>query len=165
MKLRQREHVQRGPHQPGDKAAAAEITRLKDGEILTHYRHTASVAVPKRLTILASSDAVGNDMPDKSSLLNGCLRHSGHGLTILEYSGCVARHKHIGRIGDVHESTNECAPTAVRLRPQHFYDGRGADACCPKHSGAPNAGASCDYALFVDLLDLYTRRNLNAEFR
>src|SRR5712671_5072103 len=133
------------------------MTGLEDGEVLADYRHIAFVAVSKRSTILASSDTVGNDMPDKSSLLNCCLRYSGHGVTILGHRGCVARHKHVGRLGDVHESANECAPGAVRGRPQHFYDRRGANACCPKHGGAGNPGAGRDDALAVNLLDLYTR--------
>ncbi len=104
-------------------------------------------------------------MPDKSSLLNGCLRHSGHGVTILGYRGCVARHKHVGRLGDVHESANECAPGAVCLHSEHFNDRRGADACCPKHGGAGNPDASRDHALVVNLLDLYARRDFNAKSR
>ena len=139
------------------------MTGLEDGEVLADHRHIAFVAVPKRSTILASSDTVGDDMPDKSALLNGCLRHSGHGVTILGHRGCVARHKDVGRLGDVHESANECAPGAVCLRSEHFYDRRGADACGPKHGGAGNPGASRDDALVVNLLDLYARRNFNAE--
>ena len=137
------------------------MARLEDGEVLADDRHTAFVVVPERSTIVASSDTVGNDMPDKSSLLNGCLRHSGHGVTILGHRGRVACHKHVGRLGNVHESANGCAPGAVRRRPQHLHKGRGANACCPKHGGAGNPDASRDDALVVNLLDLYARRNFN----
>src|SRR5216684_7507535 len=144
-------------------AAAAQMTGLKDGEVLADHRHIAFVAVSKRSTILASPDTVSDDMPDKSSLLNGCLRYSGDGVTILGHRGCVARHKHVGRLGNVHESANESAPGAVCLRFEHFYDRRGTDACCPKHGGAGNPDASRDHALVVNLLDLCARRNFNAE--
>src|SRR5258708_7816478 len=139
------------------------MTGLEDGEVLADYRHIAFVAVSKRSTILASPDTVGDDTTDKSTLLNGCLRHSGDGVTILSHRGCISHDKDGGRLGDVHESANECAPSAVRRRPQHFHDRRGADACCPKHGGAGNSCASRDHALVVDLLDLYTRRNFNPE--
>src|SRR5712664_4348829 len=98
------------------------MTRLEDGEIVAYHRHIAFVAVPERSTVLASSDTVGDDMPDKSALLNGRLRHSGDGVTILGHRGCVARHKYVGRLGNVHESANESAPGAVCLRPEHFND-------------------------------------------
>src|SRR5438477_2055812 len=101
---------------------------LEDGEVLADHRHIAFVAIPKRSTVLASSDTVGNDMSDKSSLLNGCLRHSGHGVTVLGHRGCVARHKHVGGLGDVHVSADECAPSAVRRRPEDLYGRRGPNA-------------------------------------
>ena len=90
---------------------------LKDGEVLADHRHIAFVAVSKRSTILASPDTVGDEMPDKSALLNGCLRHSGDGVTILGHRGCISRYKDVGRLGDVHESADECTPGAVGLRP------------------------------------------------
>ena len=102
-------------------------------------------------------------MSDKSALLNGCLRHSGDGVTILSHRGCVARHKHVGRLGNVHESANESATGAICLRPEHFHNRRGANACCPKHGGAGNPDASRNHALVVNLLDLYARRNFNPE--
>ncbi len=95
----------------------------------------------------------------------GCLRHTGDGVTILGHCGRVARHKYVGRLGNVHEGTNERAPGAVCLCPQHFHDWRGTDAGCPKHGGAGNPDASRDHALVVNLLDLYARRNLDAELR
>ena len=98
------------------------MTGLKDGEVLTDHRHVAFVAISKRSTILASSDTVGDEMPDKSSLLNGCLRHAGHGVTILVYRGCVARHKYVGRFRNFHQSANESAPGAVCLCSEHFHD-------------------------------------------
>src|SRR5580704_5481732 len=97
---------------------------LEDGEVLADHGHIALVAVPKRSTIPASPDAVGDDVSDKSALLNGCLRHSGDGVTILGHRGCVSYYEDIGRLGDVHESANECAPGAVCLRPEHFHDRR-----------------------------------------
>src|SRR3981189_2071053 len=165
LKLWQREHVQRGPHQPGHKAAAVQMAGLEDGEGLADHRHIAFVAVPKRSTILASSDTVGNDMPDKSSLLNGCLRHSGDGVTILGHRGCISHDKDVGCLGYVPESAEDGAPGAVRRRPEHFYERRGANACCPKHGGAGNPDASRDHALLVNLLDLYAGRNFNPELR
>src|SRR3984893_8192770 len=141
------------------------MTGLEDGEVLADHSHIAFVAVSKRSTILASPDTVGDDMSDKSALLNGCLRHSGDGVTILGHRGCISHDKDIGRLGDVHERANECTPGAVCLCPQHFYDRRGANARCPKHGGAGNPDAGRDDALVVNLLDLYTRRNFNAELR
>ena len=102
-------------------------------------------------------------MSDKPALLNGCLRHSGDGVTILGHRGCISRYKDVGRLGDVHESADDCAPGSVCLRPEHFHNRRGANARCPKHGGAGNAVASRDDALVVNLLDLYARRNFNAE--
>src|SRR6202140_2300766 len=139
------------------------MTGLEDGEVLADHRHIAFVAVSKRSTILASPDSVCDDVSDKSALLNGCLRHSGDGVTILGHRGCISHYKDVGRLGDVHESANEGAPSGDRRRPQHFYDRRGANARCPKHGGAGKADASRDDALVVNLLDLYTRRNFNAE--
>src|SRR5260370_6658402 len=116
------------------------MARLKDGEILPDHRHVAFVAVPKRSTILASPDTVGDDMSDKSALLNGCLRHSGDGVTILGHRGCISHDKDIWRLGDVHESANGCPPSAVCLRPEHFHNRRVADACCPKHGSLEHSG-------------------------
>src|SRR6202158_3182515 len=139
------------------------MTGLKDGEVLADHRHVAFVAVPKRSTILASFDTVGDDMSDKSALLNGCLRHSGNGVTILGHRGCISHDKDVGRLGDVHESADEGAPGAVCLRPEHFHNRGGANACRPKHSGAWYPRASRDHALVVNFLDLYARRNFNPE--
>src|ERR1700722_15848284 len=139
------------------------MTGFKDGEVLANHRHVALVAVPKRSTILTSPDSVGDDVSDKSALLNGCLRHAGDGGTILGHRGCISHDKDVGRLGDVHESADGCAPGAVGLRPQHFYDRRGADARRPKHGGAGNPDVSRDDALVVNLLDLYTGRNFNAD--
>src|ERR1700680_4034789 len=139
------------------------MTSLKDGEVLADHRHIAFVAVSKWSTILASPDSVGDEVSDKSALLNGCLRHSGDGVAILGHRGCISHDKNVGRLGDVHESANQRAPRAVGRRPQHFYDRRGANARCPKHGGAGNPDASRDDAFVVNLLDLYTRRNFNAE--
>ena len=161
LKLRQCEHVQRSPHQPGHKAATAHMAGLEDGEVLADHGHIAFVAVPERSAILAPSDTVGDDSSDEPALLNGGLRHSGDGVTILGHGGCVARHKHVGRLGEVHESADESAPGAVCLRSEHFHDRRCADACGPKHGGAGNAQASRDDALVVNLLDLYAGRNFN----
>src|ERR1700732_2669158 len=111
------------------------MTGLEDGEVLANHRHVALVAVPKRLTILAPPDSVGDDVSDKSALLNGCLRHSGDGMTILSHRRCISHYKDVRRLGDVHASANECASGAVRRRSQHFYDRRGANARCPKHGG------------------------------
>jgi hypothetical protein len=94
-----------------------------------------------------------------------CLRHSGDGVTILGHRGCISHYKDVGRLGEVHKSANDCAPSAVRCRPQHCYDRRGANARCPKHGGAGNPDASRDDTLVVNLLDLYTGRNFNAELR
>jgi hypothetical protein len=33
-------------------------------------------------------------------------------VTILGHRDCVSRYKHVGRLGDVHESADECAPGA-----------------------------------------------------
>ena len=52
---------------------------LEDREVLADDGHIAFVVVSKRSAVLASSDAVGDDTPDKSSLLSGGLRHSGTG--------------------------------------------------------------------------------------
>src|SRR3984885_8826765 len=101
------------------------MTGVKYGSVLADHRHVAFVAVPKRPTILASPDSVGDDMSDKSALLNGCLRHSGDGVTVLGHRGCISHYKDIGRLGDVHESADECTPGAVCLRLQHFHDRRG----------------------------------------
>src|ERR1700680_4174274 len=139
------------------------MTGLEDGKILADHRHIAFVAVPKRSTVLAPPDTVGDDTSDESSLLNGRLRHTGDGMTILVHRGRVAHHKHVGRLGNVHEGANKSAPGAVRLRSEHFYDRRGADAGCPKHGGTGNPDASRDHALVVNLLDLYAGRNFNAE--
>src|ERR1700754_742195 len=95
---------------------------LEDGEVLADHRHIAFVAVPERSTILASLDTIGDDMPDKSSLLNGCLRDSGDWVAVLGHRGCISRYKDVGRLGDVHESADQCAPGAVRRRPQHFHN-------------------------------------------
>src|ERR1700682_6778736 len=95
---------------------------LEDGKILADHRHVAFVAVSKLSTVLASSDPVGNDTSDELSLLNGCLRHAGDGVTILGHRGCVARHKHVGRLGNVHEGANESATGAVCLGPEHFNE-------------------------------------------
>src|SRR5580658_5560939 len=73
LKLWQRQHVQPDPHQPGQKAAAAHMTGLEDREVLADHRHVALVEVPKWSTILACADPVGDDLPDKSPLLNRCL--------------------------------------------------------------------------------------------
>src|ERR1700726_4878067 len=100
---------------------------LEDGEVLAGPRHSAFVAISKRSTVLASPDTVGDDLSDKSALLNGCLRYSGNGVTILGYRGCISHYKDVGRLGDVHESANECAPRAVRRRLQHFHDRPGAN--------------------------------------
>src|ERR1700733_5172187 len=107
------------------------MTRLKEGEVLANHRHVALVAVPKRSTILAFPDAVGDDVTNESSLLNCCLRHSGDGVTILGHRGSISRYKDVGRLGDIHEAADKCAPSAVRLGSQHFHHGRGADAGCP----------------------------------
>src|ERR1700719_4043135 len=98
------------------------MTGLKDGKVLADHRHVALVAVPKRSTILASPGSVGDDAPDESALLNGRLRHSGNGMTILGHRGCISYYKDVGRLGDVHAGANECAPRTVRRRSQHFYD-------------------------------------------
>src|SRR6201998_239697 len=139
------------------------MTSVEDGEVLANHRHVAFVAVPKRSTILASPASVGDDVSDKSALFNGCLRHSGDGVTILGHRGGITHYKDVGRLGDVHEGGDECAPGAGGRRPQHFADGPGADACGPKHGGAGNPDAGGDYALVVNLLDLYAGRNFNAE--
>jgi hypothetical protein len=141
------------------------MTGLKDGEILADHRHVAFVAVPKRSAILASSDPVGDDMSDKAALLNGCLSHSGDGVTILGHRGCISHHKDVGRLGNVHEGADECAPGAVRRRPQHLYNRRGANARSPKHGGAGNPGAGGDHALVVDFLNPHAGRNFNAKLR
>src|SRR5260370_1438977 len=91
--------------------------------------------------------------------------HPVPGVTILGHRGCISHYKDIGRLGDVHESADECTPGAVCLRPEHFHNRRGANACCPKHGGAGDPDASRDHALVVNLLDLYARRNFNAELR
>ena len=163
LKLWQRDHVQRGPYPPGQKAAAAQMPGLQDRKILADHRHIALVAVPERPTILAFPDAVGDDTADESSLLNGCLCHSGDGVTILGHGGCISHHKDIGRLGDVHESADECTPGAVHFRSEHFNDGRGADAGRPQHGGAGNPDAAGDHALVVNLLDLDARRDFNPE--
>src|ERR1700722_10659017 len=139
------------------------MTGLQDGEVLADYRHIALVAVSKRSTVLASPDPVGDDTSDKPALLNGRLCHSGNRMTVLGHRGCIAHNKDIGRLGDVHESADECSPGAVCLGPEHFYNRRGANAGCPKHGGAGNPDSRGDHALFVDLLDLYARRNFNPE--
>src|ERR1700692_302968 len=133
------------------------MTRLEDGEVLADYRHIAFVAVAKRSTILAPLVTVGDDMSDKSALLNGCLRHSGDVVAILGHRGCISHDENIGRLGDLHESADECAPGTVCLRPKHFHNRRGANACCPKHGSTGNPDASRDDAVVVYLLDLYTR--------
>jgi hypothetical protein len=162
LKLRQREHVQRSPYQPGHKAAGSQMAGLENGKILADHRHIAFVAVPKRSTVLASPDTVGDDTSDELSLLNRCLGHAGDGMTILGHRGGISRHKDVGRFRDVHESADEGASGAVCLRSKHFNDRRGADARCPEHSGAGNPDASRDHALVIDFLDLYARLNFNA---
>src|SRR5277367_5355724 len=107
------------------------MTGLKDGEVLANHRHIAFVAVSKRSAILASFDTVGDDVSNESALLNGCLRHTGDGVTILGHRGCISHYKDIGCLGDVHASAHERAPGAVCLRSEEFYDRRGADAGCP----------------------------------
>src|ERR1700677_4419218 len=97
------------------------MTGLKDSEVLANHRHIALVAVPKRSTILAPSDSVGDDVSNESTLLYGSLRHSGDGVTILGHRSCISHDKDIRRLGDVHASANECATSAVRLRSQHFH--------------------------------------------
>src|SRR3984893_7379959 len=137
---------------------------LEDREVLTDHRHIAFVVASERSTIFTLPDTVRDDTPDKSALLNRCLRHSGDGVTILSYCGCITNDKDVRCLGNVHESANGCAPGAVRRRSQHFHDRRGANARSPKYGRAGNAGASRNDALFVDLLDFYAGRNVNAEF-
>jgi hypothetical protein len=138
-------------------SAAAQVAGLEDGKVLADNRHIALIAVPKRSTILACPDTVGDDTSDKSSLLNCCLRHSGHGVTILNYCGSISHHKHVGCLGYVHEGAYEGASRAVCPRSKHFYNRSGADARCPKHGGAGNPGATCDHARVINSLDLYAR--------
>src|ERR1700760_3748536 len=135
------------------------MTGLEDGEVFSDYRHIALVAISKRSAILAAPDTIGDDTSDKPSLLNGCLRHAGYGVTILGHRGCISHHKDIGRLCEIHEGADEGAPGAVRRSAEHFHDGRGTDTRRPKHGSAGNPGAGCDHALVVDLLDLYARRN------
>src|SRR3954470_1161388 len=109
------------------------MTGLEDGEVLADHRHIALVVVPERSAVLASPDSVGDDMPDEPALLNGCLRYSGNGVTILRHRGGISDHKDVGGLGDVHEGADERTPGAIRRSPKHFHHRRGADACSPKH--------------------------------
>ena len=71
------------------------IPGFENGEVLANHSHVTFIAVSKRPAILASSDSVGNDVPDESSLLNSCLRHSGNGVTILGHSGHISGDKDV----------------------------------------------------------------------
>jgi len=139
------------------------MTGLEDRKILADHRHIAFVTVSKRSAILASPDTVGDHLSDEPPLLNGGLGYTGHGVTILGHGGRVSRHKHVGRLGDVHERADESTPGTICLCPEHFDDWRGADAGRPKHSGAGNLRAGRDHALVINLFDLYAGRDFNTE--
>src|ERR1700722_3384134 len=98
------------------------MTGLKDGKVLANHRHVAFVVIPKRPAVLASPDPIGDHPSDKSTLLNGGLRHAGDGVPVLGHRGCISDDKDVRRLADVHESAYEGAPSAVHRRTQHFYD-------------------------------------------
>jgi len=126
----------------------------------THRQYCLCLAIYRNgSAILASSDTVGDNVPDKIfPCLNGSLRHSGNRVTILGHRGCVARDTtHWAASGDVHESADEsAAPRGLSSFQSIVTTGEALTPAVQKHSWRWEfARQPRMMPLTVNLLDLY----------
>src|SRR5262249_57345827 len=126
---------------------------LQYGVILADDSHVAFVEIAERTFDLAPLQLFRDQPPDVPPFLDGCLRHAGYRMSVLNDRRRVADDEHSGRVHDLQERIDERPPRAVGLGTEHLWNRRCRDTRGPEHRCARDPLSAGNNALLVDGLD------------
>src|SRR5208283_1908550 len=90
---------------------------------------------------------------DVPALLDGDLRHSRQGPTVLHQGRGVADDEYPPRIGNVQKWADACPTSPVGRRAEHLHNRRWRDACGPQYRTAVDPLSADRYASIIDVFD------------
>ena len=94
LHLGQRHQMDEGPNPEGDKPTETDPTRLQNCKISSHYRHVASVGIPKWARFWTAVEQRRNESADIPALLDRNLSYAWQRSAALRGSGGIADHEY-----------------------------------------------------------------------
>src|SRR5215467_10784376 len=106
LHLGKRHQMDEGPDPEGDKPTETNSTRLQNCKISSHYRHVASVGIPKWARFWTAVEQRGNESADIPALLDRNRSYARQGSAVLRGSGSIADYEYPRLVRYLQERAN-----------------------------------------------------------
>ena len=151
------------PYQPCDEPAGSNSTALQHGKVLADDGHVTLVEISEGTPRGFAFEPSGNHLAHVASLLDRNLGNTGQRPPVLTRGSHIAHSEYTVDARDHQEAIDWESSGPIGRHTERLHDRRRRDACRPQDGRAWDPLFSGDDALLVDLLDLCSRYNFDAE--
>src|SRR5215831_3019891 len=163
LHLRQRHQMGEGPDPEGNKPTETNSTGFQNCKISSHYRHVASVGVPKWARFWTAVDQRRNESADVPALLDRDLSYAWQRSAALRGSGGIADHEYPRLVRYLQEWADADTTGMVCGDAERAQYRRGCNPRRPQYRCTLDPLAGDDHALRIDVLHSCSRHNRHAE--
>src|SRR5215469_14962416 len=152
-----------GPDPEGHKPTETNSTRLQNCKISSHYRHVASVGIPKWARFWTAVEQCRNESADIPALLDRNLSYAWQRSAVLRGSGGIADYEYPRLVRYLQERANADTTGMVSIDTKRAQYRRGCNPRRPQHGRTLDPLPGDDHALLIDVLNPCSGHDGDAE--